>query len=246
MSAVNSKFRGLWQFLPKPVRWSVSPSRKDRQTRAASCREPALVYALAQLTRPGDYCADVGANDGRLTLAMARRCGPKGFVVAFEAEPRKVLTLRRRVAHAGLADRVLVEALAVADADTPCLALHTAQPSECPPWDAAAQVPPALCRAQVRVPAVSLDRYFATTPRLDLIHIDAEGAERLVLAGASQIIERFQPAMLIEVHSPASWRACAVFVHQGYRLLDLDRQPLDPQAETSPPHIVLLPANRTL
>lgn len=245
MSAVTSKFRSLWQFLPKPVRLSVAPLGTAHAKRAAASHEPALVHALTQLTRPGDYCADVGANDGRLTLAMARCCGPKGLVVAFEAEPAKVLSIRQRVAHCGFADRVLVEALAVADADTPCLTLQAAHQRDDAPWDSTPYVALKLRPGQAHAPAIALDRYFAKAPRLDVLSIDAEGAESLVLAGASQIIERFQPAMLIEVHSLANWRACAALAHQGYRVLDLDCQPLDPQEEAYPPHIVLMPPSRS-
>jgi FkbM family methyltransferase len=247
MSAVTSKLRTLWQFLPRPVRLAVSPAATDAsEDGAAPSKEPALIHALSRLTRPGDYCADVGANDGRLTVVMARRCGLAGFVFAFEAEPRNVISVRQQVARCGVADRVVVEAVAVADTETPCLTAHGGQERRdlhlSFTGSESATAPPSV---RPLVPAVALDRYFAPAPRLDVINIDVEGAESRVLAGACQVIERFRPAMLIEVHSLSNWRACAALSGQGYRILDLAGHPLDPQAATFPPHIVLLPQGRS-
>ncbi len=43
---------------------------------------------------------------GFFTLELARRVGPKGRVVAVDVQPRMIAGLKRRLAQAGLLERV--------------------------------------------------------------------------------------------------------------------------------------------
>ena len=45
-----------------------------------------------------------------------------------------------------------------------------------------------------------LDDY--TFPRVDLVKIDVEGAEREVLEGAEETLKKHHPMVYVEVHSP--------------------------------------------
>jgi SAM-dependent methyltransferase len=61
-----------------------------------------------------------GPGMGFFTLELARRVGPRGRVVAVDLQPRMLSALRRRAAHAGVADRVEVrqarpDSLGIAD-----------------------------------------------------------------------------------------------------------------------------------
>jgi tRNA A58 N-methylase Trm61 len=53
-------------------------------------RDPAITPANFEeqiyeaVIRPGDYCYDVGANVGDVSLFLARLAGPMGKVIAFE------------------------------------------------------------------------------------------------------------------------------------------------------------------
>jgi FkbM family methyltransferase len=56
-------------------------------------------------------------------------------------------------------------------------------------------------REAVRVPAITLDRHCADWPRLDLVKIDAEGAEALIWEGMQKTLRRFpHAAVVLELH----------------------------------------------
>jgi hypothetical protein len=52
-----------------------------------------------------------------------------------------------------------------------------------------------------KVRGVKLDRLAATAPRIDLVKIDAEGAEQDIIAGMEGILRRDRPSLLIEFNS---------------------------------------------
>ena len=49
------------------------------------------------------------------------------------------------------------------------------------------------------VPQVCLDDYHPAVKRLDVLKIDAQGAELLILHGAERLIRSFRPALILEV-----------------------------------------------
>jgi len=55
---------------------------------------------------PGMTVLDIGCGMGIFTLAMARRVGPIGRVIAIDLQPQMVQVLQRRAAAAGVADRI--------------------------------------------------------------------------------------------------------------------------------------------
>jgi SAM-dependent methyltransferase len=75
----------------------ASPVRKLLQ-------DPARI--LAPWVRDGMTVLEPGPGMGFFTLELARRVGPGGRVVAVDLQPRMLAGLRRRLARAGLADRV--------------------------------------------------------------------------------------------------------------------------------------------
>ncbi len=75
----------------------ASPLRKAMQ-------DPARI--LAPWVREGMTVLEPGPGMGFFTLELARRVGPQGRVVAVELQPGMLAGLRRRVARAGLTQRV--------------------------------------------------------------------------------------------------------------------------------------------
>ena len=67
-------------------------------------QDPARI--LAPHVREGMTVLEPGPGMGFFTLELARRVGPRGRVVAVDLQPRMLDGLRRRLAKAGLADRV--------------------------------------------------------------------------------------------------------------------------------------------
>jgi hypothetical protein len=58
---------------------------------------------VRRIVGPGDRVLEIGANFGYYTVAMARRVGADGSVVAFEANPQIAALLRRTVVFNGYA-----------------------------------------------------------------------------------------------------------------------------------------------
>ncbi len=60
--------------------------------------------ALALALRPGMIAADVGAGDGRFSVAMAEQVGPNGRVLATEVDPREIDKIRERLKGASVSN----------------------------------------------------------------------------------------------------------------------------------------------
>jgi FkbM family methyltransferase len=155
---------------------------------------------LARFIQPGYVCVDVGANYGYYTLLMAAACGPGGRVVA--CEPNPILAadyLPRILSLNGLWDRVTICAKVIGRTDDQDVdfVLHSGDfaTSSLERWAYAHR------SETVRVPMATLDRLCSDMDRLDVVKIDAEGAEALVWDGMQRTLQRFpQAAVLVELH----------------------------------------------
>ena len=67
-------------------------------------QDPAAI--VQPYVRQGMTVLEPGPGMGFFTLELARRVGPNGHVVAVDVQPRMIAGLRRRLARAGLLDRV--------------------------------------------------------------------------------------------------------------------------------------------
>jgi FkbM family methyltransferase len=146
----------------------------------------------------GSVFLDVGAHIGYDTLKAAHHIGPTGRVVAFEPNPRIVQLLRDNVAASGAAN-VMVQAIACSDTETTLTLFDSTGSNSGGTSLAEANAGPAS-RA-VTVPARRLDDVIQELglSRVDVIKVDAEGAETLVLRGAQETLRRFKPRLVIEV-----------------------------------------------
>jgi hypothetical protein len=75
----------------------------------------------------------------------------------------------------------------------------------------------------VQAPAITLDRLSADWPRLDLVKLDAEGAEVLVWEGMQQTLRRFpHVAVVMELHLQRDLPQSVGFLYEieraGYQL----------------------------
>jgi FkbM family methyltransferase len=149
---------------------------------------------VRRLVCPGDRVIDVGANHGYYTLIMASLLGETGRLDSFEANPRIAHLLARSVAFHGYAPRVTVHAKAVGNvtgtAQFAALRHHSGGGHLL--LDANAYPDDIL---KLTVPMVRLDEVIVDGP-VDLIRIDAEGAEPLILEGAREILLR-SPAIRV-------------------------------------------------
>ena len=156
---------------------------------------------LDMIDLKGRVAIDVGAHAGDWTTVLARRVGPGGIVLAYEALPhygkalKRCLWLLRK-------KNVEVRAVAVGDSEGTIALRWRSESNELltgrthvePNANAAAGV--------VSVPMVTLDRdlqrYGIQHSRVGFIKIDVEGAELKVLLGAARLLTNSRPVVYLE------------------------------------------------
>jgi FkbM family methyltransferase len=149
-------------------------------------------YIKSQL-QPGDTFVDVGANVGYFTL-LASTLGAR--VVAYEPTPSVFTRLRENVDLNGFHHAQLVNAAVMDKPGTLSLHLSGDDPEANSLFGDDAQ--------SVQVPAVTLDDDLASRDiqHVDLLKIDAEGAEPFVLDGATRLLSSPKPpAIIVEVNA---------------------------------------------
>jgi FkbM family methyltransferase len=135
---------------------------------------------------------DVGACVGDYTLHVAKIL-KKGKVVSFEPHPDAFKWLSLSLKENGFKHVHLVNAAVGEESKMTCLYLgkRPGWSSVTHRWDES---------KKVEVPLVTLDDYLEHQERVDFIKIDTEGSENRVLEGASKIIKRHRPKILVETH----------------------------------------------
>jgi FkbM family methyltransferase len=206
--------------------------------------EPQVVAALSRLVRPGDVCADLGANVGFFTLLLSRLAGPAGRVVAFEPRDDMAGYLERNLAGSTGID---VCRAAVSDGGADRVELHSGE------WgtEVRSTILPDLAQREaldgrqvVTVPAVTLDDSFGPGERLDLVKVDIEGAESVVLEGAHRILGEQRPVFVVEFHRDVGWPIVGHLADAGYRFESWDgtRIGTPGKPDEVPSYFVALPA----
>lgn len=209
----------------------IGPFRiRLRRNRSLWLRKPleseSFPFAMLRgLVRPGDVVYDCGANLGLYGRFLTTTLGA-ARVVAFEPSPENRRFLAANLALGGVAGRVTILPMALADEDgiaefqvddiqttSGTLSKVTAGgPSEgrgnlrLSPLTA--QV---LCR---RLDTVVAEERL---PPPDVIKIDVEGAEALLLRGADRTLRERGPRLVIELHGAAVAREVLALLHElGY------------------------------
>ena len=154
--------------------------------------EPLLKYCDCLVTN-GAVVMDCGANQGIYACAFGALVGPHGRVYAFEPQAYAVEALRRNVRLNGFA-QVSVEQTAISNANGTAVLDMSSGPV------CASILKNAGRKKTISVPTLSLASFAERVElrRLDLIKMDIEGAEYDALVGASPIIARFKPTIVLE------------------------------------------------
>ncbi len=183
---------------------------------------------------------DIGAHLGFFTLLLAHLVGETGRVFAFEAHPENVRWLRVNLALNRLSGRVTVENLAVCDGSQTAVRLNAPLHYSCE-WSI---VRSSSVRHFLEIQAIALDQYFAQGPRVEFIKMDIEGAEYVALQGMRDILQRYRPICLLELHSDEGQMAALYLDHCGYLLTDLQDQPV--LKPPFPSHVIARPRERVI
>lgn len=156
---------------------------------------------IERCLRPGDVFIDVGANIGIHTLAAARAMHGRGRIVAFEPFLPNAERLAKTMEINGYADFVEVRPTAVSDragVESLFLGRASGHHSLFPLIDAAG-----ADGSTIDVRLERLDSVIPAASRVDLVKIDAEGAELQVLASCAALIESNPDIALIVEFGPA-------------------------------------------
>lgn len=171
---------------------------------------------LDKILRRGDVFIDVGANSGIYSLKGARIVGGDGVVLSLEPNSDLLTVLKRNVGRNRL-QNVRLRGLAAAEE---CREFRFFEIDNKP--NSFSLVSRGDATASFSVLAVNLDSLvrWEGIGRVDVIKIDAEGAEDRVLAGADTIIREHQPVIIAEVTRNGLSK-----IPDGYRSFQLSGSP---------------------
>lgn len=158
--------------------------------------EKAVVLAAGNFIAPGDVILDIGSNIGGVALNFSELVGLEGRVICFEANPHLLDAWRTETKQATYQNLELInKAVWSSSGDKLELSLD---PSYYKSSSSVVRQNGSLESTTVETIAIdSLD-----LPRVSLIKLDVEGAEREALIGAKNVIARDRPIIIIECQLP--------------------------------------------
>jgi FkbM family methyltransferase len=209
----------------------IGPCRiRLRRNRSLWLRKPleseSFPFAmLRRLVRPGDVVYDCGANLGVYDRFLTGTLGA-GRVVAFEPSAENRRFLAANLALGGIADRVTVLPLALADEDGVAEFQVDDVQTTSGTLSRVTGGRPSEGRRNLRLGPLTdrvlcrrLDTVVAEEklPPPDVIKIDVEGAEALLLRGAADTLRQWGPRLVVELHGAAVAREVLGLLHElGY------------------------------
>ncbi|HET8580410.1 MAG TPA: FkbM family methyltransferase [Nitrospiraceae bacterium] len=171
-----------------------------------------VVALYRSLLRPGMIVVDVGAHAGYHTLRFARLVRPTGRVIAFEPSPATFSALRRNIVRRRLSNVTLEQkAVTCGTGKAPLYYSYSSLGHSI--------VPSLASGEHTLVDCVSLDRYCEAIGinNVNLIKINAEGAEVDVLSGMQSLLQRSADPWVIAEFSPKYLKAAG---YPPSRLID--------------------------
>jgi len=160
--------------------------------------EPLTSRMFKSLLKPGDVVIDVGANIGHYTLLAASVVGPLGRIHAIECSPGTLALLSNNVAKNRLQNIVIHPFAASDQRGTLPLNVTSIGLSWFKPHSNWPTVPGS--GTSVEVQAVPVDEI--VSPPVNLVKIDAEGADLDVLKGMKRILSESPGVSIIVEWAP--------------------------------------------
>ena len=225
--------------------------------RSGNWREPELKL-LPYALRPGETALDIGANFGVYCYHLSRAVGPKGKVFGFEPIPftfavlskvRGLLGLRNvQLFNYGCSNSAGQVTFSVPLQDSGGVSAgqahigtrndeHAGKEKQVR-WKATREVPATLIKLDDFLSAFQIGE-------LALIKCDTEGAEFMVFQGASALLDRFLPTVILEINP---WflegfgirleQLLELFLRRGYEMYRLKEDGGDRLEPVQPDQVV--------
>ncbi len=192
-----------------------------------------LTQFFARAIKPGMYVVDVGANYGYYTHLFADIVTSAGHVLAVEPNPAAADLLRQSVLLNGFNAqvRIVETALGATQGDSAQLFVPHGEPK-----NAHLSTAPFGEGTFHTVPLTTLD-HLVGLDRVDLVKIDAEGAEEDVIAGMRDTLHQHKPALILEFNTgrgndPAALLDNLSSLYGGITFVDFDGSPTLVDRET--------------
>jgi len=188
--------------------------------------EPGTRAVAEKILDEGNCVIDVGANVGLMTVPLARKVGPKGFVFAMEPVPRAYDLLNENVLLNGLSKRVDIFKLAIGCCKKNAKMNIVKTIGHCSLVD--------LCDEniieKIDVEVVSLDEIIPVGQKINLVKIDVEGYEIEVLNGMGRVLSENPDIALIVEFGPlhlnrvgmSTEKWLSEFLLQGFLMFAID------------------------
>ena len=231
---------------PVTIRWSVDDLVEvdvagiamalDRADASVSIQiadggyEPHVASTLDRLLGDGDVFVDVGANVGYHTFRASARVGATGRVVAVEANPENARLIAHTIESNAIGNIELVPVALAGGRGYVSFGTHVGSNGGFLPDGASTT---GSGRGTI-VPTLALDDL--GLDRVSVVKIDVEGAEGIVIDGATATIERHRPSFVMEFSKEMTTRVSARsplehlarFVDWGYSIAVIDRSTGEP------------------
>ena len=171
--------------------------------------EPEIADVFNRAIQPGDTVFDVGANVGIFTILAARLVGPAGCVVGFEPAADNLERFAANLALNDLKNVIVVDQPASDRIGPVTFYLNSDNDGGHSLWDPGKHPMHPRSRANFRPIVMTTTTIDTEVARLSLapprlIKIDTEGAEHLVLAGATELLREYEiPYIIAELNEIA-------------------------------------------
>jgi FkbM family methyltransferase len=158
--------------------------------------ETGVAELLEKIVRRGMTVVDIGANIGLHALSCASLVGCEGRAYCFEPVPRLAKILEMNLVLNQLRDRAVIEQVALTDQPGTAAFHFKAICGHSSLYDDGKEA------QLLNVRTAPLDSMLPDGIRVDLVKIDAEGAEPVILRGMSQTIARNPEIIIILEFAP--------------------------------------------
>lgn len=168
--------------------------------------EPGVSRLFSRLIRPGMTVVDIGAHIGWYTLLAARLLSGSGKVCSFEPSPETFRLLRANVQVNGFLETGLIQFSAMAVTDgSGCSNLGL-----CKGDSGHNSLFPENAWDTIAVETTSLDEALIGEPKVDIVKVDAEGAEPWILRGMRGIIRKNPQIRILMEFAPENLHRAGV------------------------------------